>query len=70
MWEMTHESILGFVPLIMLSCASLSVARGNKWFPNGNPAINNNLAKLKSYCLCSGCRTEGLIQISGCSYTY
>ena len=45
MWDMTHESTLGFLPLV--SSASLSVA-------HGNPAINNNLAKLKTYSLCSG----------------
>lgn len=56
MWEMTHQSILGFVPL---SFASLSVAHGYKWFPNGNLAINTNLAKLKTYNLCSGCHAEG-----------
>lgn len=68
MQEMTHESILSFVPFIILSCASLSVARGNKWFPNGNPAINTNLAQLSTYSHCSGCHAEGLIQISGCYY--
>lgn len=65
MWEMTHQSILRFVLLIILSCASLSVAPGYKWFPNGKPAINTNLAKLKTYSLCSGCLTEGLIQMAG-----
>lgn len=54
MWVMSHQSILCFVPLIMLSCASLSVAHGSKWFSNGNPALNTNLENLKTYSFCSG----------------
>lgn len=45
MWEMTHQSILGFVPLIILSCASLSVARGYKWSLNGNPCYKHQFSK-------------------------
>lgn len=51
MWVMSHQSILCFVPLIMLSCAPLSVAHGSKWFSNGNPALNTNLENLKTYIL-------------------
>lgn len=66
LWDMTHQAILGFVPLIILCCASLSVALGYKWF---FPAINTNLARLKTYSMLVR-HSGGWILISGCCLQY